>query len=447
MNRMAMSNVYNSVFLNMRFLFSFLPLFCFLATKAQPTTDSLMQTILLRNSDTLFQRILSQPDRYRLQIIYTQIDRDKHNKPTFINHHFHTDPQAYYYPASVVKLPLAALSLEKINELQANNVKVDKFTSLLFDSAYPHQVAEVADSTAETGLPSIAHFIKKVFLISDNDAYNRMYQFVGQQTINRKLHTKGYPNTRITRQFMGFTEDENRHTNPIRFLDRNGKELYRQPMAFNTDSFDFSHPVYVGKAYYNRNDSLISEPMSFTRHNTIPLEDLQQMLQSILFPASVPVRQRFNLTAADDRFLLQYLSQYPSETSYPKYDTAQYYDSYVKFFFLDTTHRMPPQLRVFNKVGWSYGFLTDVSYVADFKHKIEYMLTATVYVNRNDTLNDDHYEYEQEGRPFLYQLGQTIYHYELQRTRDDPPDLRRFVTPYDHRDPADTRPSVKDADN
>jgi hypothetical protein len=38
---------------------------------------------------------------------------------------------------------------------------------------------------------------------------------------------------------------------------------------------------------------------------------------------------------------------------------------------------MPEQVRVFNKVGWAYGFLTDISYVADFKNDIEFMLTAT----------------------------------------------------------------------
>ena len=103
---------------------------------------------------------------------------------------------------------------------------INKFTSLQFDSTYPHEVKEWKDSTSQTGLPSIAQFIRKAFLISDNDAYNRMYQLVGQQQINKRLHEKGYANTRITRQFMGFTEDENRHTNSIRFLDKQGNTIY-----------------------------------------------------------------------------------------------------------------------------------------------------------------------------------------------------------------------------
>ncbi len=275
-----------------------------------------------------------------------------------------------------------------------------------------------------------------------------MYQFVGQQTINEKLHQKGYVNTRIVRQFAGFTDDENRHTNPIRFIDAKTNLLYEQPMAYNTDSFQFPTHVYIGKGYLDKKDSLINEPMDFAKHNTIPLHDLQQMLQSILFPLSVSQQQRFNLTKEDYAFLKQYLSQYPSETSYPKYDTTEYYDSYVKFFFNDSNHHtMPHNIRVFNKVGWAYGFLTDVSYITDFTNNIEFMLSATIYVNKDAILNDEKYEYESVGQPFLYQLGQTIYNYELRRKKAVKPNLSDFKIQYEHRAPNDNRPSVKNADN
>src|SRR5678815_2494230 len=92
------------------------------------------------------------------------------------------------------------------------------------------------------------------------------------------------------------------------------------------------------------------------------------------------------------------------------------------------------RVRVFNKVGWAYGFLTDISYVADFKNDIEFMLTATMYVNSDGILNDDKYDYDSVGYPFLYQLGQTIYRYELQRDRAHKPDLSKFRIPYEQRD-------------
>lgn len=411
----------------------------------QPKTDTLLQNILSRNSDSLFQKVLKQKDTFRVQIIYTQINRDKHNNPSFKNYYFNTDSNLYFNPASTVKLPLAILALEKLNNLHIKGV--NKYTALQIDSNYQNQTKVRFDSTAQNNLPSIAHYIKKAFLVSDNDAYNRLYEFLGQQTINRKLHEKGYGSIRITRQFLGLTPEENRHTNPIRFMENDGRLIYTQPAAYNTDSFFFGKIIKVGRAHYNNKDSLINEPIDFTKVNNVPLQDLQQILQSVMFPESVSAHQRFNLTKDDYKFLYQYLSQYPSETNYPKYDSASYYNSYVKSYFHDSTHQMPSYIRVFNKVGWAYGFLIDVSYIADFKNNVEFMLTSTLYANSDGILNDDKYDYDTVGSPFLYQLGQTIYLYELQRPRKCKPDLSKFKMHYEQRDPKDKRPVISNVDN
>jgi Beta-lactamase enzyme family len=408
-------------------------------------TDVLLEKILQGDTNSILQKLIHQPDTFRVQIIYTQIDRDAGNLPRFTNYYFHVARDFYYYPASTVKLPLAALSLEKIEFLQPSGL--DKFTRMEYDSSFPGQQELKHDSSSKNGYPSIAQFIRKAFLISDNDAYNRMYEFVGQEELNRRLHAMGFPDMRIVRQFIPMTEFENRHTNQIRFMDKNGKIIHLQPPAFNTDSFPFKPVVKIGKAYLNARDSLIPEPMDFTRHNRIPLEDLQQILQTVLFPLSVPASKRFHLKAADYLFLYQYLSQYPSETPYPKYDTAEFFDSYAKFYFQKGGHRIPENIRVFNKVGWAYGFLTDVSYIVDFNDHIEFMLTATVYTNENGILNDNTYEYESVALPFLYRLGQDIYQYDLHRKRRFKPDLKNFQLNYEHRDPADKRPSIQVVDN
>lgn len=412
---------------------------------AQPKTDSLLQHILVHNNNPILQQVLTHPDSFRLQIIYTQINRDANNIPSFRNYHFNFDNNLYFNPASTVKLPLALLALEKLNRMTRTDVTM--YTPMQFDSSYAGQIPALYDSTSHSNFPSIAHYIRKAFLVSDNDAYNRLYQFVGQESINRWLREKGYHNTRIIRQFMGFSEEQNRHTNAIHFLDKAGKVIFTQPAAYNKDAYDFDRVIKIGKGYLDAHDSLVHEPIDFTKTNIVGLDDLQRMLQAVLFPQSVPAHERFQLSRQDYRFLYRFLSQYPSETNYPKYDTAQYYDSYVKFYFRNGSHRMPTNVRVFNKVGWAYGFLTDVSYVADFKNRVEFMLTATVYVNSDGILNDNRYEYTETGWPFLYALGQTIYHYELTRKRPRKPDLGRFRIQYEKRDPADTRRVVRDVDN
>ncbi len=412
---------------------------------AQPKTDAFLEKIFSSNNDSIFRAVLKEPMTYRLQIIYTEINRDIYNRPSFKNYYFHFDPELYFNPASTVKLPLALLALEKLNQIHQKGV--DKYTAIQFDSSYAGQNTEYSDSSSETGRPSIAHFIKKAFLVSDNDAYNRMYQFVGQHTIYHSLFDKGYKDLRIIRQFKGFTPDQNRHTNQIRFIKENGSLIWLQPAAFNTDSFYFPREIKLGRAHYNREDSLVNEPFDFTKHNNLSLEDLHQMLQSALFPTSVAARQRFQLNNDDHAFLNKWLSQFPSETNYPYYDTTKYYDSYVKFFFRDSSRKLPPQIRVFNKVGWAYGFLTDISYIADFRNKIEFMLSCTVYVNSDGILNDDHYDYDSIGHPFFYQLGQTIYQYELQRPRVFKPDLSKFKIRYDRRRAGDSRKPISEVDN
>ena len=195
-----------SIFVNMK-IFAFLLIISLFTTgivKSQIRTDLFLEKILQSDQDTILQKLIHHPDKYRIQIIYTQIDRDVSNRPRFKNYYFHVGKQFYFYPASTVKLPLALLSLEKLNRIHFQGV--NKFSRMEYDSSYSGQKELVHDSSSETGFPSIAQFIRKAFLISDNDAYNRMYEFVGQQEINRRLHSMGFTKTRIVRQFMPLTE-------------------------------------------------------------------------------------------------------------------------------------------------------------------------------------------------------------------------------------------------
>lgn len=395
---------------------------------AQAKTDPFLDTLLRSHASPALLHILDHPDSFRYQLIYTRIDRDKSNRPHFHNYFLRVNALDYFNPASTVKLPLALLALEKIDSL--GKFGVDRETPMLTDSAYSGQTPVDVDSSAADMLPSVAQYIRKIFLVSDNDAYNRLYEFLGQGPINRRLWQLGYPDIRITRRFVPMTEDENRHTNPIRFI--NGSQtLYRQPAAASDVKFDFSHSVLIGNAYYDRHDSLIHAPMDFTRHNNFPLEDAQRMLQSVLFPESVPATQRFRLTASDYRFLYRYMSEFPRESIHPHYDSTEYFDSYAKFFFFRAGRgAVPPEIRSFNKPGWSYGFLTDIAYIADFKNKVEFMLTGTIYVNSDGILNDDKYEYDEVGWPFFKEAGAIIDQYELGRKREYRPDLSRFKMDY-----------------
>jgi hypothetical protein len=94
---------------------------------------------------------------------------------------------------------------------------------------------------------------------------------------------------------MGYTETQNRYTNGITFLDQSGKTLHYQQPAFNTDSFQFPSPILIGKAHVNKFEKLVREPYDFTKHNNLSLEDMQRMLQAVVYPGSVPKEARFNI--------------------------------------------------------------------------------------------------------------------------------------------------------
>lgn len=385
---------------------------------------SMIETIMGDRPEQ-FKTILDNPDRYRLQILYTQIDRDEQNQPHFTSYTYRVDPQEYFYPASTVKLPGALVALEKLNELGIDGL--DKYTPLQADSAYAGQSPVRGDSTSIDGQASIAHYIKKVFLVSDNDAYNRLYEFVGQQRLNRSLHQKGFKDVQLVHRLDIFlSPDENRHTNPFRFY-KNGQVIYEQPLVNNPTPFNQARfDGMLGKGYM-KGDVLVDGPMDFTAKNYISVEALQGILKSVLFPEAVPAGQRFNLTEDDYNFLYKYMSMLPRESDYPAYDPKEYPDSYVKFLMYGTSKEtIPDNIRIFNKIGNAYGFLIDNAYIVDFDKGVEFLLTAVILVNEDEIFNDGKYEYDTVGYPFMKNLGRAFYQHEVKRKKAHQPNLQKF---------------------
>jgi hypothetical protein len=383
----------------------------------------------MRSRPAEFQAYLYSAEQLEIQIIYTQINRDETGRPSFKSFRFNADSTHYFYPASTVKLPLVLLALEKLNRL--NLPGLDRNTTMLHDSAYAGQRAVTRDSTSENGMPSVAHYAKKILIVSDNDAFNRLYEFVGQEEANRAMWRKGYHVRFLHRLDRSLTADQNRHTEPVRFL-RKDSVVFSQPMLVNTDSIRPGRIVRKGIGYM-MNDSLVNEPFDFTYKNFYPLEEQQEILKAVLFPEAVDGAGQFNLSDDDRKFVWQYMSQMPRETANPPYhrDTTLY-DAYCKFLMYgESKDPIPPSIRIFNKVGDAYGFMIDNAYVVDFDNKIEFMLAAVINTNTDGIYNDGKYEYSRLGFPFMQRLGRLLYDYEKKRERAYRPDLEKFKLKYD----------------
>jgi hypothetical protein len=309
----------------------------------------------------------------------------------------------------------------------SNEYGVNIHSPLEIDSISKEQTPVKGDQTSVDGNASIAHYIKKIFTVSDNDAYNRLYEFCGQERLNKLLRSKGGEHTVLRHRLSaaGFDVMSNQLTNPFKIIGSK-KTYFQEAVKSNAKQIPKLNNTIKGKGY-QKNGILISEPFDFSEKNYISLSDNTAYLQRILFPNSFSQEDQFRIDEEGLNYLYKCMSIFPRESNFPKYNEVDYEDSYVKFFlFGDSKKRIPSHIRIFNKVGYAYGYLTDIAYIVDFKNKVEFMLSATIHVNENQIYNDNVYEYNSIGIPFLAELGRQLYQHELIRKRSNIPNLEKF---------------------
>ncbi len=282
----------------------------------------------LKSQPENFEKFYSNPEKFRLQIIYTQINRDKRNHPHFKKFTYRTDLKEYFYPASTVKFPATIIALEKLKELN-----IPRKAEIKIHQNRDWQTPVSHDPSSENGKASIENYIKKILLVSDNDAFNRLYEFIGQETFNQRLKEWGMQESFIRHRLqVPLGMEENKITNPLSFYDPKGKEIYFQEEQISQFNFP-KKTIFLGKGYMNQKDSLIHQPFDFSDKNSFVLEDQQALLKKLLFPESFPKKDRLNLRKEDLAFLYQYLSEYPEESTFPYYRKEKYFPTYCKFLY------------------------------------------------------------------------------------------------------------------
>ncbi len=413
----------NKIFFLFLILASF---FLHLTSYSQKTSkylDSLLKASLPQHAS-----VLANPAKYKLQIIYTRITRDKKNNPTFKNYYWRADTNKYFYPASLVKLPVSIMAIEKLNELK--NTGIDRNTSMLTDSVFFCQKRVFHDSTSENRMPSIAHYIKKMFLISDNYSFARVYEFLGCDYAHAKLENWGFQNMRIVNRLDGECKgDTAKITSPVNFLSPYGVSLYKQPLTFS--NYNKSFPLLsakVGRAHVNDFGKRVYKPRDFSKHNFMSLQNCHEIFKRLVFFNYMEYKMKYNITEEDWQFMMLHLGMYPRESKYPAYDTKTFYDSFKKYFIYGSVVPDIAQdtLRVFNIVGRAYGFLSDVAYVVDYKNKVEFLISETIFVNERNIIGSGKYEYDEIGLPLLKDISNLIYSIERDRQKKFEPDLKEF---------------------
>ena len=395
-----------------------------MSTFAQKPSNILDQ--LLFSNPEKFKKFTDHPEKYRLQILYTQIDRDAKNKPHLTTYSYRSDSAEYFYPASTVKLAASVLALEKLQAL-----KIDKSSTFQTLKNRPSQLEILHDTSSASGLPSVEHYIKKILLVSDNEAYNRLYEFLGQKPFNETMLSKGFKGVRFTHRLQTpLPRLENQYTNPITLLNASGKILYSQKEAYNDQPYSSAAPILIGKGTMNDAGVVEDHPLDFSLKNAYPLEAQHAFLQRLMLPEAFPLKNRFSISPADYTFLYRYMSMYPTESKDPAYTNE--FATYCKFLYYGSEKNaaLNPNMRIFNKVGDAYGFLLDNAYIVDFEKKVEFIVTAVLLCNEDEIFNDEKYDYDTIGFPFYKNLGQVMYDYEVKRPKKHLPNLEHLRFDY-----------------
>ncbi|MET6991777.1 serine hydrolase [Sediminicola arcticus] len=345
---------------------------------------------VLKSKNQKIKRVLDSIDKYEVQIRFTSIFR-RNDSIILEDHDFQVNSENYFYPASTVKFPLAILALEKLNEND----------SLTMDTRFFVEGDTITTTFAEE--------INKIFAVSDNEAYNRLFEFLGTNEINLRLANKGISPVRISHRLS--TENADRTTTKPLVVYLNDSTLTNRRKSYNKAPERLSlNGVKKGRGYYNE-EELILEPFDFSLKNYYTIEAQHAVLKRIIFPELFSRKEQFRISNEQRQRLLKAMSTVPRQAGY---NATKFYDSYGKFFIYgDTKEPIPKTVKIYNKVGYAYGTLTDCAYIKDTVNNIEFLITATILVNSNETFNDDQYEYETIGIPFLAELGRELYQLQL----------------------------------
>lgn len=349
------------------------------------------------NSDLkAIKNIVDNSDVYELQILYTQIDTTSSGEILFTDYHYKVNDSTYFYPASTVKLPVAILAAEFMDASEKLSLDIPYISKR---DSVTHRVID--DITA-------------IFAVSDNEAYNRLYEILGRDYINAVLSKKGLGPTRIAHRLSTTKADKSERVLTKFFTGYN-----EEPVVLQYESDKPVTPLKIKSILKGSghmiDTALLEAPMDFSVKNYYPLKAQHHTMKRLIFPEKFKKEQRFNLTKTTRKRILNAMKAVPRNAGYKE---DEYKDSYVKFFIYgDQDDPIPEYINIYNKVGYAYGTITETAYIEDTKEHVNFLLSATLLVNQNKIFNDNKYEYDSVGIPFLAQLGRELHKLEIKRSR------------------------------
>ena len=151
-----------------------------------PLLRSVFETMVERHS-----AILSRPEQHRLQVLLSVPVRTESGSWRLEQHGYRVDAE-YFYPASTVKTAAAVAVLENLRPAESWGEAVTIATPLRFYPQFEQLEPVSADETnLDGGSITIGHEVRKLFLVSDNEAFNRLFELAGRDAVNAAMHRVG----------------------------------------------------------------------------------------------------------------------------------------------------------------------------------------------------------------------------------------------------------------
>ena len=380
-------------------IFGAIVFFVFSCSNAQDSRVSFDSTD--RNPMTLLDDLgidskVARKPEYRFQMVCSVVENGKLNKTVSYN----TDN--YYYPASLVKIPAALVLLE---ELKAQNIPLDAIP--VFDTVDACGSIRFVELSHRKSI-SFRQMLTELIVVSDNNFYNAIYHFVTPQGLNERLKELGFEDVHIYRSFTGCERIDHLKTYPSRVYDTSNKIIYQQDATILdstvlTSSYKRTKDRMFGSKHENDEGKIVDGAFDLNHHIEIPLEALHEMMGRFLIPDAFD-KKGWDIRTEDREFLRNLLGMYPSEIQSSYRSIDQLPDDIYKYI------KVPKKktVRTLGKLGLSYGFASEVAYFQIPGTTDALLISYSVYVNANDTVNDGEYEYESVARPFAESLIQDI---------------------------------------
>ena len=354
----------------------------------------------LRKNDFL-KEIIKKKEDYEIQILLTKIDQ-YNSKVDFQEYRYQLDDNKYFYPASTIKLPIVVLTLKKINELRSKGSEITLKSKITLNYKDDYSELVIRDS-----ITSFQNLIADVFLVSDNSASNILIDFIGYNYFNHEMENAGFDKTYLNHKFN--PDPYVNYTWQISDLDNNIiSSINDNQKIIKAD--EKTNGLEKGERRYFKGE-ILDESLNFSEKNRSSITDMHNLIKYIFYPEIFDSINTFNLNVEDYDFLRYWMSRFTYEDIGEKFiEDENFFETYNKFFIHgDEQSVSNEQIRVYNKIGQAYGTSIDNGLIKNYQDNVEFILTATIYTNKNKVINDNLYEYDDLAVPFLAKLSRAIY--------------------------------------